>query len=164
MSREDDELEAWRARAALNDAARIREVVHVTEALADEDDYGPARTVACRQCGRSVEMSGFGWWCAKRSSELLMRQGEPPLDQDTIMLCPGCRGIADARASADFAAVYAKQVPLIKGAKERGYLTHEETRWLIANGMKDTVDALEERFKRQANKRGPTRPADMEEP
>lgn len=169
MSDEDEELAAWRARAAAYDAERARRPVSVKEAIAGDEAYGPPRQVRCRECGRPTEMSGFAWWCAKRSSEVLMRKGEAPLEENDIMLCQDCRALRDAREAEEHAAVYAKQVSLIRGAKERGYLTTEESRWLIQHDLKETHDALEARFQREAEKKAGgnkarQRALDLEEP
>ncbi len=70
------------------------------------------------------------------------------------MVCLGCRAECEAQHERDLASMDAVFRRIVKRAKEVGELNELDQRWLVANGHKVTVEGLDERFRREADKRG----------
>lgn len=163
MRQRDDlaELEADRARAASYDHERVHKPVRLSEALAMDEE--PERLVPCRVCGTEVPMAGIAVWCAKRATEHLLGRGEEGLWQGQVMLCRACHAEDTRQHEKNLAAFDAKYRDVMRTAKSEGRLGEYHRSWLMSNGCREQVDALEARFAREAEKRSARRGGRKEE-
>jgi hypothetical protein len=92
---------------------------------------------------------------------LVGRIGSPDVDQCELcgkpadrMVCLACRAEREARYEQGLASADDAFRRVVRRAKELGYLPDTDRKWLESNGHKTTVEGLEERFRREADKRG----------
>ena len=158
MTRDLDriEREAELARARSQDAQRVRRMVRIGQALGD-DCGEPDRVVPCRRCKAPTPMSGFAVWCAKRATEYLVSHGLEGLYEGQVMLCRDCRLVDQREHEAALAELDARFREIVRAAKDDGKLGEAHRRWLIDHGHREVVEALEQRFARDAEKRAARR-------
>lgn len=97
----------------------------------------------------------------QRVLALSKRIGDPTVDTceecggpSDRLLCRTCHAEREERHLANLAQFDADFRKVVRHAKETGALSAGDKAWLLRHSCKDTVEALEARFKREDEKRG----------
>ena len=105
---------------------------------------GTGVMVPCRDCGEQVEISAFAAGLARGAAkDRLVQLGQPPLKRNELTRCEPCgekwraRELQEAWGNAEHAA------KLIRAGKATGKLSDFDRRWMIDNGYRESVEALE---------------------
>lgn len=115
------------------------------------DVEGPGRMVPCRGCGVEVHLSELAWKLAKRFSEKLLTDGEPPLETGGLTFCQPCGAAYQAQRLFREQERSARVASLIREVKATGQRPPEEALgWLRRNGHADTAEAIEAIVARKA--------------